>query len=196
MSYPPRYFTCTDDALIRQFLQQHYFGLLLSCQSGLHYSPLPFFIEQQPQGWQLACHLARSNPQLQELDGQPVTVVIQGPHAFVSAACYPEKPAVSTWNYLLVEFKGLARLLTPEQTLSLARRQESHSDPQLEQSADYQQKLLAGIQGVQIEVDNVTARFKLSQNKNPQQHQAVLQYLQQHEQADFVWRWMQQPGSE
>lgn len=194
MSYPPRYFTCTDDALIRQFLQQHYFGLLLSGQSGLHYSPLPFLIEQQAQGWQLACHLARSNPQLQGLDGQPVTVVIQGPHAFVSADCYPDKPAVSTWNYLLVEFKGLARLLSPEQTLSLARRQESHSDPQLEQSADYQQKLLAGIQGVQIEVESVIARFKLSQNKNPQQHQAVLQYLQQHEQADFVWRWMQQTG--
>ncbi len=85
-------------------------------------------------------------------------------------------------------------MLSPEQTLSLARRQESHSDPQLEQSGDYQQKLLAGIQGVQIEVESVIARFKLSQNKNPQQHQAVLQYLQQHEQADFVWRWMQQTG--
>jgi len=191
MSYPPSYFVCQDQALIQTFLQQHYFGLLLSQQQGLQYSPVPFFISQQDGNWQFDCHLARSNPQLQGLDQAGVTIVIQGPHAFVAADCYGGIPAVSTWNYLLVEAKGTATLTSPEQTLALARQQERHSAPDMQQHPEYQQKLLAGIQGVQIQVQSLTARFKLSQNKQPQAQQQVIEFLQQHEQADPVWQWMQ-----
>ncbi len=79
--------------------------------------------------------MARNNPQLKQLNEQQVQIVIMGPHAFVAGDCYGEEQAVSTWNYSLVELKGTAYTLNTEQTLALARRQESFSAPDMQQSA-------------------------------------------------------------
>jgi transcriptional regulator len=190
--YPPVYFVVNDAEVLQQFLQQHYFGLLFSSSAGLQYSPLPFLFDWQSQPAKAYCHLARNNPQLGALEQGEVTILIQGPHAFVAADCYVQQPAVSTWNYTLVELKGQARLMDASQTLALARRQEADSAPQMLQAADYQQKLVQGIVGVEISLHSISGRFKLSQNKAVEQQQAVIRYLQQTEQKTTVWQLMQQ----
>lgn len=189
--YPPPYFQTDDKARIQAFLQQHYFGLLLSHNGSIAYSPLPFLFDWQGDTGKAYCHLARNNPQLAQLESAEVTIVIQGPHAFVPASCYQQQPAVSTWNYTLVELKGIARLLDSEQTLALVRRQEAHSAPGMLQSADYQQQLVKAIVGVEISLTQVKGRFKLSQNKAAPEQQAVISYLQQAEQPATVWQMMQ-----
>lgn len=190
--YPPAYYHSDDSALLQAFLQQHYFGLLLSSSGSLSYTPLPFLFDWQSPGGKAYCHLARNNPQLKQLDGAEVLIVIQGPHVFVPASCYQQQPAVSTWNYALVELKGTALLLNNEQTLALVRQQEAHSAPAMEQAADYQQKLVQAIVGIEINLSSVTGRFKLSQNKAAAEQQAVIAYLQQTEQPATVWQMMQQ----
>lgn len=189
--YPPAYYHSDDSAQLQAFLQQHYFGLLLSHNGSLRYTPLPFLFDWQSEGGKAYCHLARNNPQLSQLDGATVTVVIQGPHAFVPASCYQQQPAVSTWNYALAELKGTARLLDKEQTLALVRKQEAHSAPAMAQAPDYQQKLVQAIVGIEINLSSVTGRFKLSQNKPKAEQQAVIAHLQQAEQPGTVWRMMQ-----
>ena len=189
--YPPPYYHTTNRAQLQAFLQQHYFGLLLSTNGSLSYTPLPFLFDWQSSGNKAYCHLARNNPQLSQLDGAQVTVVIQGPHAFIAASCYQQQPAVSTWNYALVELKGTARLLDAEQTLALVRKQEAYSAPAMLQSAAYQQQLVKAIVGVEISLSSVSGRFKLSQNKAPAEQQAVIDYLQQTEQPGTVWQMMQ-----
>ncbi|MEH8016641.1 FMN-binding negative transcriptional regulator [Rheinheimera muenzenbergensis] len=188
--YPPPYYHTSNRAQLQAFLQQHYFGLLLTGHGGLSYTPLPFLFDWQMGADKAYCHLARNNPQLSQLDGLEVRVVIQGPHAFVPASCYQQQPAVSTWNYALVELTGTARLLDADQTLALVRRQEAHSAPAMLQAADYQQRLVKAIVGVEINLSSVTGRFKLSQNKAPAEQQAVIDYLQQSEQPATVWRLM------
>uniref|UniRef100_A0A486XM31 Transcriptional regulator n=1 Tax=Rheinheimera sp. BAL341 TaxID=1708203 RepID=A0A486XM31_9GAMM len=189
--YPPAYYHTTNRAQLQAFLQQHYFGLLLSHNGSLSFTPLPFLFDWHSAGDKAYCHLARNNPQLSQLDGAPVTVIIQGPHAFVPASCYQQQPAVSTWNYALVELKGTARLLDNEQTLALVRQQETHSAPAMLQAADYQQKLVKAIVGVEISLSSVTGRFKLSQTKAPAEQQAVIAHLQKSEQPATVWQLMQ-----
>ena len=193
--YPPAYYHTTNRAQLQAFLQQHYFGLLLSANGSLSYTPLPFLFAWHSGSDKAYCHLARSNPQLKQLDGAEVTIVIQGPHAFVPASCYQQQPAVSTWNYALAELKGTARLLDAEQTLALVRKQEAHSAPAMLQAADYQQKLVQAIVGVEISLSSVTGRFKLSQNKPQAEQQAVIRYLQQNEQLATVWQMMQDSGA-
>lgn len=189
--YPPPYYHTTNRAQLQAFLQQHYFGLLLSHNGNLSYTPLPFLFDWQSTGNKAYCHLARNNPQLKQLDGADVTLVIQGPHAFVPASCYQQQPAVSTWNYALVELRGTARLLDAEQTLALVRKQEAYSAPAMAQAADYQQQLVKAIAGIEIRLSSVSGRFKLSQNKAPAEQQAVIDYLQQTEQPATVWQMMQ-----
>lgn len=192
--YLPKHFQTEDSQQIREFLQQHYFGLLLSSTPELHYTPLPFLFDWQDNQLTAHCHMARNNPQLKQLHEQQVQIVIMGPHAFVAADCYGEEQAVSTWNYSLVELQGRAFTLDNEQTLTLARRQESFSAPQMQQSADYQQKLVNGICGVRIEVSSWLGKLKLSQNKSAAQRQKVGDYLKQTEQPKSVWQLMQQLG--
>ena len=192
--YLPKHFQTEDSQQIREFLQQHYFGLLLSSAPELHYTPLPFLFDWQDNQLTAHCHMARNNPQLQQLHEQQVQIVIMGPHAFVAGDCYGEEQAVSTWNYSLVELKGRAFTLDNEQTLALARRQESYSAPQMQQSADYQQKLVKGICGVRIEVSSWLGKLKLSQNKSAAQRQKVGDYLKSTEQPQSVWQLMQQLG--
>lgn len=188
--YPPAHFVCADGAQIAAFLQQQYFGLLLTAQPQLQLTPLPFLFDLTPGRQRAFCHMARNNPQLSQLENQQVTIVIQGPHAFVAASCYEKQPAVSTWNYVMVELQGKARLMAEAETLTLVRRQEAHSAPTMMQSADYQQKLVAAIVGVDIELTDIQGRFKLSQNKTPAERQRVQQFLQQTEQPLTLWQLM------
>ena len=192
--YPPPYYVCHDVARLQAFLQQHYFGLLLSSNSCLRYTALPFLFDWQSGADKAYCHLARNNPQLGQLDGAQVSIIIQGPHAFVPASCYSQQPAVSTWNYALVELTGTARVLNTEQTLALVRKQEAHSAPAMLQAAEYQQKLVKAIVGVEISLSSLSGRFKLSQNKPAAEQQAVMAHLQQSEQPATVWQLMQQAG--
>lgn len=190
--YPPASFQTDNRADIQAFLQQHYFGLLLSHTPELCCTPLPFLFSWQQGDDKAYCHLARHNPQLQQLAGALVQIVIQGPHAFVPASCYPQQPAVSTWNYTMVQLSGKARLLDDAQTLALVRAQEQHSAPGMTQAPDYQQKLVKAIVGVEISLSKLSGRFKLSQNKASEQRLAVMKHLQQHEQPATVWQMMQQ----
>ena len=192
--YLPKHFQSEDPEQIRAFLQQNYFGLLLSNSPDLFYTPLPFLFDWQKGQLTAHCHMARNNTQLKQLNEQQVQIVIMGPHAFVAGDCYGEEHAVSTWNYSLVELKGTAFTLNNEQTLALARRQESFSAPDMQQSADYQQKLVNGICGVRIEVTSWLGKMKLSQNKPEAQRQKVGDYLQSTEQPQKVWQLMQQLG--
>ena len=188
--YPPPYYHTTDRTQLQAFLQQHYFGLLLSNNGSLSYSPLPFLFTWQSGSDKAYCHVARNNPQFKQLDGVEVTIIIQGPHAFVAASCYNKQPAVSTWNYAMVELKGIARVLDNEQTLALVRQQEAHSAPAMAQSEAYQQQLVKAIAGVEISLTEVSGRFKLSQNKLLAEQLTVIRYLQQTEQPATVWQLM------
>ncbi len=138
-TYTPTHFSLDNPLLIRQFLQQHYFGLLLS--RDLQLSALPLWFDwDSPTALTgtVYCHLARQNPQLAALQqamqtGDCVKVVVLGPHAFVAAECYREQPQVATWNYSLVEISGPARLLDQAGTLALVRKQQAAASRALPQ---------------------------------------------------------------
>ena len=221
-TYTPSHFLLDDPLLIRQFLQQHYFGLLLTAD--LQLSALPFLFEwDQPTGLtgKVYGHMARQNPQLQGLqDGDSVKLVVQGPHAYVAAECYQQQPQVATWNYSLVEVSGKVELLDPRSTLALVRRQQAKANQALPQQVQdgfvslaagtdavaasgpsgrqsnlaYEKQLSAAITGFVVRIESLHAKMKLSQNKTPASRQDVLQFLQQSEQPQTVWQLMQAQG--
>lgn len=218
-TYTPAHYSLENPELIRQFLQQHYFGLLLS--QDLQLSALPLWFD-----WDspttltgtLYCHLARQNPQLVALEqamqqGDSVKVVVQGPHAYVAAECYREQPQVATWNYSLVEITGPVRLLDQSATLGLVRKQQVAANRVLPQAVKdsfanlaaehpserttnlgYEKQLSAAIVGIAIEIKTLHAKMKLSQNKSQAQREDVLQFLQQTEQPQTLWQLMLAQG--
>ena len=216
MSYSPAHYQVQDALLIRQFLQQHYFALLLTADLQLTALPLDFRWDHgNGLSGRIYAHLARNNPQLIALQQAQATqsavkLVVQGPHAFVSAQCYQQQPQVSTWNYSLVEICGRVTLLEQGATLALVRRQQAleqqkwlqqrFTRPDTEAPQDqavlqrYEKQLSAAIVGVEISIDQLQAKMKLSQNKTSTDRADVLRFLQQTEQPQSVWQLMQQQG--
>ena len=83
---------------------------------------MPFILQRGagPLGL-LKAHVARANTQWQGLDGQPVLVVFQGPMSYVSPSFYETKKetgkVVPTWNYAMVQARGVARVHADAQWL-------------------------------------------------------------------------------
>jgi len=129
------------------------------------------------QGDRVLAHLAVANPHARRLNEGRALVVVTGPDAYVSPSWYPTKAqhgrVVPTWNYSAVHLRGRLRVITdPERLLDLVTRltlthEAGRPRPWAVTDApqDYVHAQLRAIVGVEIEVDDVAAKAKLSQNR-------------------------------
>ncbi|MFK2879135.1 FMN-binding negative transcriptional regulator [Rhodanobacter hydrolyticus] len=120
-------------------------------------------------------HVARGN-ELARMDGAEVMAIFQGPQGYVSPNWYPTKAEthreVPTWNYAVVHVRG--RLKIVEDAIWLRALLECLTDhheaaePQPwhvgDAPDDHVEKLMQAIVGIEIAVEHVEGKFKLSQN--------------------------------
>lgn len=186
--YNPEHFKETNPERIAALITSHPFGMLVTAPDGVPYvSHLPFLFEPSvnAQG-KLLGHLARANPHWQHLAaGGEVLVVFSGPHAYVSPSWYAS-PGVPTWNYAMVHVRGKPRLITDEVELEallekLTRVHEADMvQPwQSDLTGERRVKLLNMIVGFEIEITDIQAKFKLSQNRSSEDRQQVAEMLSQ-----------------
>ena len=154
---------------------------------GLAVDPLPFhLVGPAGPGGRLLAHVARANPILADLAaGAEVLVVFSGPDAYVSPAWYPSKAeggrVVPTWNYVVVEIRGHARLrddaaFTREVVDALTAAHEA-GRPEPWSTADAPEPYLAAqlkaIVGLEIEIASAVGKWKVSQNRRPDDRTGV-----------------------
>ena len=120
-------------------------------------------------------HVARANP-IWRTPG-PAVLVFQGPDAYVSPSWYPGKrehgKVVPTWNYAVVHARGPLRIIHDADWLrtqveSLTQRQESaFAEPWAvsDAPADYIEKMLAAIVGIELRLTSLEGKWKTSQNQ-------------------------------
>ncbi len=178
--YLPEYFSISDQDEIFLFLQANAFGQLISLQDNrLTSSHLPFLIASDRK--YLQCHLARQNPQWQQLEGQQLLVTFQGPHDYISPAWY-QNPGVPTWNYQAVHVYGNCRVFDHAGELAamvdaLSERYESGFETPWE--PHYRDAMLKSIIGVEIEISDIQCKYKLSQNRPTADQQGVIDRLEE-----------------
>lgn len=186
--YIPEHFKETNSERISSLIEGNSFGMLVTAPDGVPFMSHLSFIFDHTAGTKgkLLCHMARANPQWQHFSScSEVLVVFQGPHAYVSPSWY-SSPGVPTWNYAVVHLRGKPRLIESESELEvlverLANVHESHmANPwQASLTVERRTKLLNMIVGFEIEIANVQAKFKLSQNRPPEDQQNVIEKLNQ-----------------
>jgi transcriptional regulator len=79
-------------------IESHPFGLLITTGTGGPVAnALPFLLHRHtgPLGM-LQAHMARANEQWEDLDGQKVLTVFQGPQSYVSSSYYSTKRETGT----------------------------------------------------------------------------------------------------
>ena len=79
--YIPKHFNVSDEKSIRDFIEENSFGQLISTHEGSVVSThMPFLYDAQNR--KLLGHLAKANPQWQQIEKQNILVTLQGDHAY------------------------------------------------------------------------------------------------------------------
>jgi len=183
--YIPKHFEQEEQQEAFAFIRQFPFGTLVTNGSP---SPtathLPFILEEVGDKAVLWSHLAKANPQGQQLAQQRPLVVFTEPHAYISPKHYTRK-SVPTWNYIAVHVYGRITIIEEEEALiDLMKKSIATFDPEqrkkwAEYPTDYIQKLLRGITAFRIDIEEVQAKEKLSQNRNATEKRQIIDALQQ-----------------
>jgi transcriptional regulator len=162
------------------FIRSHPLGLLISLGAGgLTANLLPFHLDTRAGGrGVLQAHIARANPQWRDLDGQAALVVFRGTDAYVSPSLYATKKetgkVVPTWNYEMVQARGTANVLDQradwlEDQLNalITAREASRPVPWSIADAprEYIEAQMKHIVGIEIEIDVLEGKWKVSQNQ-------------------------------
>jgi transcriptional regulator len=194
--YLPPHFTESRPEVLAAHLERHDFALLVSCGSSKPIaSHIPIMVERDGPAMHLVGHLARPNPQLADLvEGAEVLTIFMGPHAYVSPSWYEAGPAVPTWNYADVHAYGRVRLIEDKDWLRrlLRRLTDRHEagSPSSWRMQDlpepYLQGMLNGIVGLDIEVDRLEGKFKLSQNRPGGDRPRIVAALEARGDADAI----------
>ncbi|QLQ33675.1 MAG: FMN-binding negative transcriptional regulator [Candidatus Thiothrix singaporensis] len=180
--YLPPHFAQQDTDEIHRFITANPFATLVTVANGEPFaSHIPLLLEAG-EPLRLVGHLAKANPQWQHFaTGSRVMAIFHGAHAYVSPTWY-EKPGVPTWNYTAVHIYGRVNLIHDPETLrAQINRMSRHFEGEGEKAwiPAYSDKVLDMIVGFVMEVDEVQAKYKLSQNRSPQDQQNVIRVLQE-----------------
>jgi transcriptional regulator len=195
--YVPAHFK-PDDAAVRALLAHHggAADLITSTSRGLLATLLPF-VHDEPGSrtdvgaWgALLGHVARNNEQWREPALGEALVIVRGPDAYISPTWYVTKQehgrVVPTWNYITAHVYGrlvvhddpgwveaLVRRLTDRHEAASAKPWSVDDAP-----SPYIAGQLRAIVGVEVLIDRVEGKFKLSQNRSQADVEGVIAGLE------------------
>ena len=180
--YVPHQFKNENADEIREFVAQNGFGILISqTDARLLATHIPFELDTNDEGAPiLVGHISKGNPQWKNFahDSQ-VLVIFNGPHSYISSSWYDHEN-VPTWNYIAVHIYGKVKIIAGEKLLlaltKLVDKYEQRSAKPVSvatMSAAMLQKEMRGIVGFEVEITEIQAAYKLSQNRDDKNHDNI-----------------------
>ncbi|WP_288253667.1 FMN-binding negative transcriptional regulator [uncultured Hydrogenophaga sp.] len=207
--YIPTHHALANDDAARTLIESHALGAwVFQGPDGLVANHLPFFLERgRGAHGTLIGHVSRANPAWRALQaGCPSVVMFRGAQAYVSPGWYPGKSAhgrvVPTWDYVVAHAHGVARAVHERDWLlhMLNRLSNAHEAPQpqpwrvADAPADFIERLLRGIVGIEIPIDRLESKLKASQDEDPADRRGTVAGLRQaaNEDARRMGEWVEQ----
>ena len=190
--YIPEHFQAPDEQDLHALIAEHPLGIIVTNgPHGLDANHIPFELEAgQGQRGTLIGHVARANTVWQEVkDGDEVLVIFRAEQAYISPNFYPSKQenhkSVPTWNYSVVHVRGKITIHDNERHVrgvvaKLTHRHEASQPVPWKMSdapKDYIASMVKAIVGIEIEITEITGKFKLSQNRDARDAQGVADNL-------------------
>ncbi len=186
--FVPKIFEVKDSKEILDFIRKNSFATLISVNAdGLPIAThIPIELEMSAENVPtLRGHVSRANPHAQLFGGGATALALfTGAHSYVSSSWY-EQENVSTWNYSAVHVYGRIRILTEEELRDSVEKLTATYEAGVEKpflvpqmSNDYVKRELRGIVGFEMELDDVQAKAKLSQNRKDADYQHIVEQLE------------------
>ena len=161
-------------------IEEHALGAwVIQGVDGLIANHIPFLLDRTrgPHGT-LVGHVARANPVWKSLaTATPSLVMFQGPQIYITPNWYPGKAehgkVVPTWDYAVVHAHGVARAIEDRDWMMdmlerLTNAQEASQPAPWrvgDAPADYIDKLLRAIVGIEIPIERLEGKLKASQDE-------------------------------
>lgn len=196
--YVPKVYAQPDTVQLQQLIRDYPFAtLIVLTDQGLEANHLPLVLRDDGSEYGvLAGHVARTNSIWQNFKTeQDVLVVFHGPDAYISPSFYPSKQehgkVVPTWNYTVVHASGKMRVVDDGKwLLQLLNELTDDHEQQYDQPwavadapAEFVEKLLNAIVGIEIPISSLLGKWKLSQNQSDQNRQGVIAALESSDSA-------------
>ncbi|AEF98538.1 FMN-binding negative transcriptional regulator [Methylomonas methanica] len=187
--YIPKHFEEPDISVMQALIRDYPLATLVTFSSdGLNANHIPLHLqadENVPYGC-LRGHVARSNPLCREIPSTKVLAVFQAENAYISPSWYATKAqtgkVVPTWNYAAVHAHGALEII--DDAVWLRRQLEAMTaiheaglpEPWSvsDAPADFTERLLDQIIGIEIRVTRLQGKWKVSQNQPAENRNSVI----------------------
>ena len=179
--------------VLHEAIRQAALGTLVTLgEAGLEASHVPMLIDPEPAPYgTLTGHVSRANPQWRRsaADVQALAIFL-GPDAYISPAWYATKrqtgKVVPTWNYVAIHAYGALRFFEDAERLLrlVTRLTETHEAGRPEPwavsdaPAEFVRGMLKGIVGFELPIVRLEGKWKMSQNRPPEDRSGVIDGLQ------------------
>lgn len=178
--YTPKHFAETDTATMHDLMREFPLATLVTQSAdGLEANHIPLHLEPNiGQFGTLHGHIARANPLAKSATvHSDILVIFKGIDSYISPSNYATKAehgkVVPTWNYSAVHANGELRLIDDPDwilrqisTLTAAHEAALPSPWAVSDApADYIEKMLGAIVGIEITITRLIGKWKLSQNQ-------------------------------
>jgi len=182
--YIPKQNQITDKQEAISFMQRYSFATIVTVNENIPSAThLPFIVSERDGQIILASHFAKVNPQADEIVNDNPLVIFTEPHAYISPKHYDQVNSVPTWNYIAIHAYGKATLIeSVEKKIALLEQTIKYYEADyLKQWAslpnDFKLKMMNGITGFEIIVEDLQAKKKLSQNKSIEEREKIIAEL-------------------
>jgi transcriptional regulator len=192
--YNPPHFQEERTDVLQQLIREHALAAVVTLgPEGLIANHIPLILDAEagPLGT-LRGHVSRMNPQWRDaLPHVSALAIFQGPSAYITPSWYSSKQetgkVVPTYNYVVVHAHGpLKTYEDPELLLRNVRAlTELHEAPLAQRwsvddaPADFIREQLKGIVGIEIPIERLEGKWKVSQNRVPADRQGVIDGLRE-----------------
>lgn len=182
--YRPPFFAVDNIAILHDVIRRRIFATVAAVHpSGVQFAYAPVLLDAVGEKGTIRFHLARGNAMAGLADGARVAFSLVVADAYVSPDWYRSIVTVPTWNYIAVEAEGALRRATPDElrqlVIDLSAQEEARLAPKPPWTLDKVPRerveaLMNGIVGFAVELDRLEGKFKLSQDKKPDDMAGVI----------------------
>lgn len=194
MNYPPKQHQDNDISHMLEVIKTYPLATIISVENNQPFITHLPLIYRESDG-KLIGHIDKFNPQAELLkDEKPITIIFSGPQCYISPSIYTTTQ-LPTWNYIKVHLKGNVTAIDSHEALkeSLIKMTEFLEQPEQKYVLEPNNQRMIGaldfITMFEITITNWEGKFKLSQDKKPQDianAKAELTRLNQESIASFL----------
>jgi transcriptional regulator len=186
--YAVRHFAQLDHDVMRSYVADHPFAALVTNTSdgpNVEHLPMELDADSGSEG-RLLGHVARSNPLWRAFESGPALAIFSAHDTYVSPDWYASKAAdprvVPTWNYAAVHVAGTLRFFHDADRIRalLARLTNHHEAGRAtpwsisDAPAEFIDQLAGAVVGVELEIERMIGKWKLSQNRATEDRAGVI----------------------